>query len=75
MFGLGAGNQDVGRDFKFEAPKVLFAGEVLGRFAIRATGDQGEKALGVSGRDLLFGMGVEPGAIAAQHMKKQQLGR
>src|SRR5712692_6928387 len=28
VLGFGAGNQNVGSDFKFEAPEFLFAGEV-----------------------------------------------
>ncbi len=75
VFGFGAGNQHVGTYFEFESPEFLFAGEMLRWFAIRAAGDQGEEALGVGAGDLLFGMGVKPGAVAAQHMKKQQLGR
>src|SRR6266481_2377899 len=39
VFGFGAGNQDVGRHFKIEAPEFLFAREMLGRLAVRTTGD------------------------------------
>ena len=33
VFGFGAGNQDVGRDFEFESPEFLLAGQILRRFA------------------------------------------
>src|SRR5260370_23511262 len=73
VFGFGAGNQDVGCYFKFEAPEFLFAGEMLRGFAVRAARNQGEVALGVRGGDLLFGMRVEPGAVAAENVEEQKL--
>src|SRR5260370_23348938 len=73
VFGFGAGNQDVGRYFKFEAPEFLLAGEVLRRFAVCAAGDQGEVALGVRGGDLLFWMRIEPSAVAAENVEEQKL--
>src|SRR5260370_27297350 len=36
VLGFGAGNQDVGWDFKFESPEFLFSGEMLPRFTLRA---------------------------------------
>src|SRR5260370_27959939 len=67
VFGFGAGNQDVGCYFKFEAPEFLFAGEVLRGFAVGAARNHGEVTLGVRGGDLLFGVRVEPGAAAAEN--------
>src|SRR6267143_2228852 len=72
VLGFGAGNQDVGCYFKLEAPKFLFAGEVLRRFAGGAAGEEREEALGVRAGDLLFGMRVEPGAVAAEDMEQQK---
>jgi len=69
VFGFGAGDEDVGGDFEFEAPEFLLAGEVLGWFTVRAAGDKGEEAIGVGGGELLFGMGVEPGAVAAEDVE------
>ena len=72
VFGFGAGDEDVRGDFEFEAPEFLFAGEVLGWFAVRAAGDEGEEASGVGDGEPLFGMGVEPGAVAVEDMEQQE---
>src|SRR5438094_266639 len=72
VLGFGARNQDIGRDFELKSPKFLLAGEVLRRFASRAAGNECEDAIGVHAGDLLFGMGVEPGTVAAQGMKQQE---
>src|ERR1700674_4587328 len=45
VLGFGAGNQDVGCYFKLEAPKFLFAGEMLRRLASFAAGDECEIAI------------------------------
>ncbi len=74
MLCFGAGNEDVGRDFEFEAPEFLFAGEMLGGLAGSAAGDQFEEALRVGVGDGFFRMRVEPGAIAAKGVEKKQLG-
>ena len=63
VFGFGAGNQDVGRDFKFEAPKFLLAGEMLRGFAGGAAAIRAKNLPFLLGAIILFGMGVEPGAI------------
>src|SRR5258708_37506123 len=73
VFSFRARNQDVGSDFELEAPEFLFAGEVLRRFAIRAARDECEEALGVRAGDLLFGMGVEPSAVAAKDVEERKL--
>src|SRR5260370_20637873 len=73
VFGFGAGNQDVGRYFKFEAPEFLLAGEVLRRFAVGTSRNQGEVSLGICAGDLLFGMRVEPGTVAAENVEEQKL--
>src|SRR5260370_22585808 len=69
VFGFGAGNQDVGCYFKFEAPEFLFAGEVLRGFAVGAARNHGEVTLGVRGGDLLFGRRAEPAAVAAEDLE------
>ena len=45
VLGFGAGNQDVRRYFKLEAPEFLFAAEMLGWLAGSAAGDEGEIAI------------------------------
>src|SRR6266404_3759485 len=75
VFGFGAGNQYVGSDFEFEAPEFLLAGEVLGGLACGSAGDQIEKMPPFGVGDDFFRMRVEPGAIAVEHVKKEQLGR
>src|SRR5260370_26280568 len=45
VLGFGAGNQDVGCDFKFESPEFLFAREMLRRFTIRAAPEDSEIAI------------------------------
>src|SRR5260370_35162142 len=72
VFGFGAGNQDVRRYFKIEAPEFLFAGEMLRWLAGGAACEERGEALGVRAGDLLFGMRVEPGAVVAEDVEKQE---
>ncbi len=72
VLGFGAGNQDVGSYFEFEAPEFLFAGEMLGGLACGAAGDQFEEALRVGVGDNFFRMGVEPGATAVEDVEKKE---
>src|SRR6267143_1499817 len=73
VLGFGAGNQDVGCYFKLEAPKFLFAGEMLRWLAGGAASEEREEALGVRAGDLLFRVRVEPGAVAGEDMEQQKL--
>jgi hypothetical protein len=75
VLGFGAGDQDVAGDFEFEAPEFLFAGKVLGRFAGSAAHNQREVTVCVCGGDGLFGMRVEPGAVATEDMEEQKFRR
>src|SRR6266571_7921343 len=73
VFGFGAGNQDVGCYFKFEAPEFLLAGEMLRRLAVGTARNKREVSLGNCAGDLLFGMRVKPGAVAAENVEEQKL--
>src|SRR6266481_2060808 len=72
VFGFGAGNQNVGSHFQFEAPEFLCAGEVLGWFTGNTARDQFEEQICVRGGNLFFGMGVEPSALAAEDVEEQE---
>ena len=74
VFGFGAGDEDVGGDFEFEAPEFLLAGEVLRGFACGAAAEQGEIGFEDLGIEEFFRVGVEPGAVAAGHMEEQEFG-
>jgi len=74
MFGLGAGDEDVGSDFEIEAPEFLVAGEMLCGFAGGAAADQGEIVFGRRGVEESFGVGVEPGTIAAGDVEEEEFG-
>jgi hypothetical protein len=65
VFCFGAGNQDVARDFKFQAPEFLFTGEMLRGFSGGAACEQGMEALRVAFGDGFFGMRVDPGTFFA----------
>ena len=45
VLGFRAGDQHIRRDFKFETPEFLFAGEVLRGLASGATGKQASKEM------------------------------
>jgi hypothetical protein len=75
VLGFGAGNQDVGRDFEFEAPEFLFAGEMLRGLPLRAAHNQRKEARSISGRDFFFRVRVNPGTVAAEDVEQQQLRR
>jgi len=72
VFSLRARDQHLRRDFEFEAPEFLFPGQMLGRFARRATANERRIARSVHCREFFFGMGIDPGAVAAQNVKQQQ---
>jgi hypothetical protein len=74
VLGFGAGDQDVGRYFEFEAPEFLFAGEVLGWFACGAAAEEREVKLDGLWCEKFFGVGVEPGAVLAEDMEKEEFG-
>src|SRR5262249_55348 len=74
MFRFGPGNEHRGRDQQVEPPELLVSGDVLGGTAARPLAyDLVVLGLLVGG-ELAFRMGVEKGALAAQHKHQQQLG-
>ena len=75
VFGFRAGNQHGGRDFKFEAPEFLFAGEVLRGFALGPAGNQRKETICDFLGKIFFGMGVEPGAVRRGDMEQQEVRR
>jgi len=74
VLGFGAGDQDVGIHFEFEAPKFLFAGEVLRGFAERATAQEREIFFGAFGGENFFGVGIEPGTVVSGDMEQEKFG-
>src|SRR5437879_5005455 len=75
VLGFRAGNQDVRRDLKFEAPEFLLAGEVLCGLAGGAAGEQAGKEMYLGIGYYFFRMSIEPCAVAAERVHKEQLGR
>jgi len=73
MLGFGAGNQDVGRNFKLEAPEFLFASEMLRWFACGAPSDKLKIFFCVRRGDFLFRMSVKPRAVASKDVEEQKL--
>src|SRR5215472_2284893 len=72
VFSLGARDQDGWRDFEFEAPEFLFASQILGWLAGSSARDQSEVLFGCGRLDWIFGMRVEPSAIATEDVEEQQ---
>ena len=56
MLGFGARNQHVRRDFEFEPPEFLLAGEMLRGLARPTALDEGEISLGGGFRESFFGV-------------------
>src|SRR6266478_9194230 len=75
VLGFRAGNQNVRRDFKFESPEFLFAGEVLRGLASGASGEQAGKEMYLRIANYFFRMRVEPRAVAAERVHEEKLGR
>src|ERR1700719_5365315 len=63
MFGLRARNEHGRRNFKFEPPEFLLAGEVLSRLARSSPLDPREITIEGCRLERVFGMGVDPGAV------------
>ena len=74
VLGLWTRNEDVRRDFEFEAPEFLFAGEVLSWNACGAAFDQREIILRFDFREWIFGMRVERSPCAARSVEQEQFG-
>src|SRR5208283_4132878 len=70
MFGFGAWNQNVRRNFEFEAPELLLTGEVLRGLTVRAALNEREKTAGGFGGENFFRMRIEPGAITGGDIKE-----
>src|ERR1700722_12587483 len=74
MLGLGAGNQDVGRNDKPETVKFALAGDVLNRLRSRAPGDGRPIAIYLRGGQKPVGLGDEFGSAQTGRVKEEQLG-
>jgi hypothetical protein len=74
VLGFRARDEDVGSDFEFEAPEFLFAGEVLRGFAGGAAAEEREIRFDCLGIEDFFGVGVEPGAVAAGDVEEEEFG-
>src|SRR6266705_984671 len=72
LLGFGAGNQDVRRYFKLEAPEFLFASEMLCWFAGGAACEERGETFGIGAGDLFFGIRVEPSAVATEDVEQQK---
>jgi hypothetical protein len=74
VFGFGAGDQDAGSDFEFEAPEFLLASEMLGGFAGGAAVEKREVKLDGFWREKFCGVGVKPSAVVASHVEEKEFG-
>ena len=74
VFGLGAGNQDVGSNFERKAPEFLFAGEMLHGNARDAPVEKILIRERFFGREFGFGMGVNVGTFALSGVEEEQFG-
>jgi len=72
MLGFGAWNQHVRRDFEFEPPEFLLAGEILRGLARPPARDEGEISLDGGFRESFFRMRIKPGAVTPGDVEKQQ---
>ena len=73
VLGLGARDEDVGRDAQGEAEELLRAGEVLEGMLGSAAGDEGPEGVEVGGGQVIVGVGEKPGAVAMQDVGEQGL--
>jgi hypothetical protein len=74
VFGLRAGDQNIGSNLELETPEFLFARKVLSRLASGAAGKQREKAVRIFFRDDIVRVGIQPSAVAAEDVHEQKLG-
>ncbi len=73
MFGFGARNQDIGRDFEIQAPEFLMSGEMLCRYAARAPRDQRKISARAPPRRVHFPDARKSRRGLSQRMHQQQL--
>jgi hypothetical protein len=73
MFRFRARDEHGKRNFEFESPEFLLASKVLRRFACRSACDEREIAIHRCGFKLVFGMGVDPSAVALEDVHQQEL--
>ncbi len=71
---LRARDKHIGRDLELEAPKFLFAGEVLNGFAGGPPLDEMQEAMGLAFEKRLLGVGVKPGAVTLEDVEQEQFG-
>lgn len=74
MLGLGARDEDVGRDAECEAEELLGAGEVLERMLSGPACHEGAELVEVRRGEIVVGVGEEPGAIAMEYVGEERLG-
>ena len=74
VLGLGTRDQHRRRDDQVHPPEFLMTGDVLRRLAGRSLGDGFVVARLFVGGQLIFGMGVEVGAVGVEHEHQQRLG-
>ena len=72
VFGFRPRDQNVGRDFKFQAPKFLVAGEMLRRDSTCTVSDPLEILLTLRCIEFVLGMRVKPRAVVAECVHQQQ---
>ncbi len=73
-FGFGAGDEGVGGDAEVEAVELVRADEVLEGFFGCPAEDQGAEGGDDRGRELVVGVGDEPGAVAEEDVRQQRVG-
>lgn len=74
VLGLGAGDEDVGRDAEGESVEFLFADDVLNRFVASSASEPLVVGGLLAGREFGAGVGEEKSAILADEAQEQQLG-
>ena len=75
MFRLRSWNQNIRRDFEIQSPKLLFAGEMLRRFACGAPLKERGQLILLIGADFVFRMRVEPGSVTSGDVQQEKFGR
>jgi hypothetical protein len=72
VFRFRARDEHCWSHFEFEAPEFLLAREVLRRFARGSAGDEREILARGIRIERRFGVGIEPCAVAAERVQKQE---
>src|SRR6185312_10847882 len=74
VFGLGAGNENGGRDEQIKSPEFLMTGDVLCWATAGALRNHIVVLDLLFRRELALGMSIEVSALASQHKLQQQFG-